>query len=556
MLLRHLLLSLIICTAVHAVAQSQTTTTTTTTASTTKSTGPVEMGYDDRLRPAPAPKKAEPGMVLATDAGGLGGATSFTQDLPLDGPSLIKLRQPFITRPEFRGAWVTRMEWVARPNGKYDKDETRQRIVDILTSGQALNLNAVIFQMRGDTTVLFPSEIEPYSRLLDGQHPGFDTMQFAIDEAHKRGMEFHAYVNPVPASDERTSPPQNKNHIWYKHCMPESEPNWLVHQGGQIAPFEEYWWMNPNLPEVQHYIRTAMMDIVKRYDIDGLHYDRIRFPGPKVSDDKWSKARFEGGANPHNLDYNAWQAENITRMLSDIYVLVQERRPEVKISSSVWGIYDHTKLPQGKDKATGYSWTSSGLQDYHQDSIGWMNHGCMDAIVPMMYWNMGDMKPDFDELLLQFVSSIHTGRHVYAGQRVFSGEEMVRQVVASNRIGGQGTVPFTLRGIARLGDFYPKNIYPNKVPTPDMHWKTKPIYGHAIVTVTGADGKPVVDAHVKVEGQKFIGLSAIDGLCGVLNLPAGEAKVTVEKSGAGKAEKSVKISRGKVARLSIQLQDQ
>lgn len=507
---------------------------------------------EQRLRPAPRGRQAEPGKVLATAAGNLGGATSYTQDMPLDVQGLIEMRRPFVNRPEFRAGWVTRFDWA---RGTSSSDQMKRRISDLMEGARNLRMNAVLFQVRGDATVLYPSELEPWSQLLGGKDPGFDPLKYAIEQAHERNLEFHAYINPVPVSEERTSAPANPKHIWYKHCAPESVPNWLVYKDGKPAPFNEYKWLNTNLPDVQTYIRTVVLDLVKRYDVDGVHYDRIRFPSPDVSDDPWSKARFEGGANPKNLEFGEWQTDNITRMLTDIYGAIMQIKPHVKVSGAVWGIYDNTRLPQGTDHATGYSWTSSGLQDYRQDSIGWINRGCMDALVPMIYWNMGDMKPDYDEMVLSFMAGIKNGRHVYGGQRVFQPEEMLRQVVATNRIGAHGTCPFTLGRVIRgdYAEFYQKNIYPIEAPVPEMPWKTNPVFGHVVAVVKDADGNPVVDAHVKVSGKNEVALSSADGFCAILDVVPGEVTVEVSKGDLKADPKKTNVEKGEVSDFEFTL---
>lgn len=507
---------------------------------------------------APRPAQAPPGKVLPTAAGGKGGATSVTEEMPLDQESLTAMRKRLSGKPEFRGAWITRFDWAGRArDGQASPTAIRQRIVRLMDDAAELNLNAVLFQVRGDATTLYPSKLEPWSQLLGGKNPGFDPVAFAIDEAHKRGLEFHAYINPVPCSEERTSEPASMDHAWHKHCTPDAEPNWLVFQDGKPAPFNEYLWFNPNLPDVQTYIREVVIDFVKRYDVDGVHFDRIRFPSHRVSDDPWSKARFEGGANPGGLDYNPWQAENITRMLTDIYGAIMEIKPKVKVSAAVWGIYDNTKLPQGNDRASGYSWTSSGLQNYMQDSIGWANRGCMDALVPMIYWNMGDLKPDYDELLQTFVKGITNERHVYGGQRVFDGPEMLRQTIATTLIGAQGTVPFTLGRISRddLREFYQGRINPTTATVPSMPWKNNPKTGAVLATVVDTKGKPVVDAHVTITGEKGIALSSADGFCAVLNLKPGKVIVSAAKGKGGKTTATAQVSAGKAARVTLKLAD-
>ena len=480
-----------------------------------------------------------------TAAGGKGGATPQTQDLSLDTTELVKLRKAQLGTPEFRGAWVTRMDWARR-----DPTETRQNIVRLLDSAKDLHINALLWQVRGECATLYPSPLEPTSRLLgpgDGDL-AWDPLKFAIEEAHKRGIEFHAYFNVSTCSDERNGP-TDKRHVWFSHCQPDSSPNWLVHKDGKPAPFNEYWWLNNNLPEAQTYVRRAAADLVARYEVDGLHYDRVRFPSSSVSDDPWSKARFAGDGNPTKLEWQQWQRENLNRLVADIYAQTVTIRPKLKVSAAVWGIYDKTRMPQGTDRATGYSWASSGLQDYNQDSIEWINRGSVDALVPMIYWDMGANKPDFDELTAAFVNMTKSGRHIYGGQRVFSGEEMLRQAVASRLVGAKGQCPFTLNGIARgCAEMYKEAIYPDAVPTPEMYWKTKPTRGIILVTVKDTNGAPVTDAQVRITGRDYVWLSSADGFCGVIDAELDRPlTLTAIKGGASSKPAQVRVAAAKSA---------
>ncbi|AXA37218.1 hypothetical protein BRCON_2448 [Candidatus Sumerlaea chitinivorans] len=489
--------------------------------------------------------------AVPTAHGNKGGATPQTENLPLDKASLLQIRKQQLGKPEFRGAWVTRFDWVS-PNA----EQMRSKIVQIMDLAKAAGLNAVVFQVRADASTFYPSELEPWSHLIGGRDPGFDPVQFAIDEAHKRGLEFHAYINAMPCSEKKEGP-SDPRHIWFRHCTAQSNPNWLVYEGGKPAEFKEYWWLNPNLPEVQTYVRMVVLDFATRYNVDGIHYDRIRFPGPKVSDDPWSLARFRNGANPKSLNYNEWQCENITKMLCDIYGAVIAVKPNIKFTAAVWGIHDKTRMPQGNDRAIGYSWTSSGLQDYHQDSIGWTKRGCIDALIPMIYWEMGDKKPDYDELLAYFVQNAANDRHIYGGQKVFNDVEMLRQAVATQLVGGKGTCPFTLMRVHEKGliGFYRSAIFPDDVPTPPMPWKTQPSKAVVLVTVKDQKGMPVLDAYVKTPGRSDVWLSSADGFCAILDAePGSNVTVTAEKDGVGRGvSESFNAIPGKPARVTVVL---
>jgi hypothetical protein len=345
--------------------------------------------------------------------------------------------------------------------------------------------------------------------------------------------------------------------VFNKNGRADANPNWLVYENGKPKPFAEYWWLNTNLPEVQTHVRRAALDLVQRYDIDGLHYDRVRFPSSGASDDPWSKARF-AATNPQGLDYNAWQRENLAHLLTDIYGACVTLRPKLMVSAAVWGIYDKTKLPQG-GKSSGYSWASSGLQDYHQDSVDWLNRGCVDALVPMIYWNMGADKPDYDELMHHFVQdAAASGRFIIGGQRVFGPVEMLRQAVATGLVGGAGHCPFTLNRIYDKGcdALYKTSIYPDKVPVPEMAWRTKPQRGIILLVVVDAAGRPVMDAQVRMAGGNTVRFSSADGFCAIVDAPLSTpVTLSAEKAGSGKpaATTTVTVEPGKssVVRLAI-----
>jgi hypothetical protein len=226
------------------------------------------------------------------------------------------------------------------------------------------------------------------------------------------------------------------------------------------------------------------------------------------------------------------------------------------LSAAVWGIYDKSKLPAG-GQSSGYSWTSTGLQDYHQDSMAWLNRGSMDILVPMIYWDMGGNKPDFDELLADFKRQTTNGRFVIGGQKCFDGPEMLRQTVAANLLETQGVCPFTLNRLYELNlqHFYKSNIFPNTVPTPAMPWKQNPTTGIVIVVVKNAQGTAVMDAQVKIAGREAdVWLSSADGYCAVIDAAPGPVTLTATKTGMGSGTSSVTVQRGTSVRADIILQ--
>jgi hypothetical protein len=147
------------------------------------------------------------GSVSPT-AAGRSGSTQVTAAMPLDAASLAAMRQKYVTQPEFR-ACVDH----AQRLGSADPEQVRNKIIQLMDRAKAINLNTVFFQVRGEASTLYPSQYEPWSRVLGGKSPGFDPVEFAIDEAHKRGIQFHAYYNISTCSDERVGPARPEAHL-------------------------------------------------------------------------------------------------------------------------------------------------------------------------------------------------------------------------------------------------------------------------------------------------------------------------------------------------------
>jgi len=455
---------------------------------------------------------------------------------------------------EFRGVWISRFEWPSR-----DPVSCKQRILRHLDNIVQGNFNAVIFQVRGQGDTLYPSPYEPWSPLIGGADPGFDPLQFTLDEAHARELELHAYVNPYPVWHGANPPPHSTpEHPYWLYCQPDSEPNLVCFdKSGQIMKpsrdNDNYVYFSPGNPAVSAYIRKIVMDIVQRYDVDGIHFDRIRYPGGNYSHDKVSLARFKGDGNPLNLSWEDWQCDQITRFLNDVYGEVSSVKPEVKISVAGWGIYNKNRYP-------GYERFSSGIHQYYQDTFAWLEKGVIDALIPMIYWDIKDPKPNYDDLAGDFLENA-AGRHVYCAnwtnQKNMAPEEFQAQIRLSRQLGGVGNVAFSAGGLERrnLAPYYSKQIYTKTVPTPDMPWKTNSSKGMLIGRVSRKDnGKPIVDAHIKIPGREDVALSSTDGFFAILHLDPGDYQLVVTKNGFGQVSTDpVSLQAGQVLNVDVSL---
>ncbi|HNT33792.1 MAG TPA: family 10 glycosylhydrolase, partial [bacterium] len=457
---------------------------------------------------------------------------------------------------EIRGVWVTRFEWTSE-----DPEICKENIREIFSSLGESNFNTALFQVRGSAETLYPSTLEPWSRLLGEKDPGFDPMQMAIDEARKNGVAIHAYINPMPLRETRwTEPPKDPKHIYHSHG-PNSPDSWLCVDANGTPNTSEYYYMSAGIPEVQAYLRTVIMDLVRRYDLDGIHLDRIRYPGPEYSHDPVSKSRFRGRGNPNKLEWSDWQREQLDKFINDLAAEIRAEKPNVLLSCSAWGIYNRYHLD-------GYWNFSSGYHDYYQDTWNWCRLGAMDFLVPMIYWNMPEPKPNYDELVKDFVKGVG-GDHLVGGQRIFSATENANQITFTREAGALGTVMFSHSSARRRGimDACKETLYQEKAEVPTFKRVTEPESGTILGTVTAEDGKPLVDAWVTLRasegsrGRRFGGgsrtwTSGADGRFAFLNVMPGNAQVRVSYPGASEIlSETLEIKAGAVTKIDITVPD-
>lgn len=464
---------------------------------------------------------------------------------------------------EFRGMWVSRFEW---PNTNLDT--VRTTIDTIMTNLANNRFNAVVFQVRGQADTLYPSPYEPWSPILssNGLAPAgwgsFDPLQYAIDAAHARGLEFHAYINTHVAwqSGTQSPPTYAPSHVFWQHFN-AADPNardWLIHSSPTTPvqwSSDDYVWIAPGVPAAQAYTRKQVMHVVRNYDVDGVHFDRIRTPGTAYSHDPISEARLAGEGNPDGLSFADWTRDQFTRMLRDLYAQIMQVKPHIKVSSAPLGLYRQERYP-------GYpSYFLYGYSVCYQDAQAWIAAGAMDFLVPQIYWADGGDLPDFSDLLPDWVA-YNAGRHIYAGHNQSTGVAALIQDINNCRtMGAQGNVIWSYKTFNNNGYWDdlsdPGKVYELPAIVPDMGWKNYPFEGIILGTVTGLDGvTPVVDARITRSGSSYKALSSYDGIYSFLKVPPGTYTLSASKSGFPTEQiDNVTVVAGQVTHINISLGD-
>lgn len=301
---------------------------------------------------------------------------------------------------EFRGTWIQCI------NGQF-QGMTPQQMRDNLTHQldvcQAAGINVVIFQVRGEADALYQSNYEPWSRFLtgtQGQNPGWDPLAWMVEQCHRRNMELHAWINPFRAKTKGTTALAS-NHPYMQH--PErffSYDGLLLFDPGQ---------------EVNHrYICSVVQDIVKRYDIDGLHIDDYFYPYPVSGVSIPDAKTFEQYSNGFR-DIAEWRRYNVNCFIEKLFTTIRETKPWVKFGVSPFGIYHNSKTG---DAIPGSA--TRGLQNYddlYADVLFWLHKGWVDYLVPQVYWEIGHSAADY-ERLVSWWAKYASGRPLIIGQDV------------------------------------------------------------------------------------------------------------------------------------------
>ncbi|RFZ92454.1 glycoside hydrolase [Mucilaginibacter conchicola] len=377
-------------------------------------------------------------------------------------------RQP---KYEMRAVWiatVVNLDWPT--NARATAEAQKKELADEMSVHQQNGINAIMFQVRPAADALYAKSREPWSKYLttkQGQDPGYDPLEFAVAEAHKRGMELHAWFNPYRATFDNKFWTLAQDHVTRTH------PDWFfIYDGIKL--------FNPGIPEVREYIVQVILDVVKNYDVDGIHMDDYFYPYPvrgQVINDAETFAKY--GADFDNI--KDWRRNNVDQLIHMMADSVHKYKPRMKFGISPFGIWaNKSQHPDGSATNGG----SSYIENF-ADTRKWMQEGWIDYLSPQIYWHIGNRAAGFD-VLLDWWSNNTYNRHLYVGQAPYRFYEQrspafknpseipnqLRLIRANPRV--QGSIYFRSQSLIananHLADTLRKDFYRYPAMPPPMMW--------------------------------------------------------------------------------------
>ncbi len=311
-------------------------------------------------------------------------------------------------KPEFRAVWVAtvdNIDWPDQPT--INSEMQKAEFIKLLDMHKRNGMNAVIVQVRPCTDAFYPSPFEPWSQWLTGRQgqppfPYYDPLAFMITETHKRGMEFHAWMNPYRAVFNIYNSSITPTHITKIH------PEWFLVYGDKK-------YFDPGNKEVQKYVTAVVKDVVSRYDVDAIHFDDYFYPyriaGKEFPDD--AKYRQYG----KGINKDDWRRGNVDSIILMLSKTIKEANKKCQFGISPFGVW------RNADKDINGSNTKAGQTNYddlYADILLWLKNGWIDYVTPQLYWEFGHKAASFD-VLVDWWSKHTYGKNCYIGLGIYKG---------------------------------------------------------------------------------------------------------------------------------------
>lgn len=373
---------------------------------------------------------------------------------------------------EFRGVWVASVLNTDFPSEKnLTTEQQKAEFIQLADLHKKNGMNALIVQVRPAADALYNSPYEPWSEYLTGTqgvapNPYYDPLQFMIEETHKRGMEFHAWLNPYRAVFKIGESSIAANHIT------KTKPEWFLSYDGKK-------YFNPALQEVRDHFTKIVTDIITRYNVDGIHIDDYFYPYPDKKNSDFPDNKFYRESNT-TLSKADWRRSNCDSIIFQLWRTINAQPRRVKFGISPFGVWRNiTQDPYGSNTKAGIN----NFDDLYANIILWLKNGWMDYCVPQLYWERKHTLCDYD-VLLDWWNRYTFGRHLYIGQAPYRAgtnkawkdkEELPNQIkILRTCSATQGSVYFSSKSFNNnpngWNDSLQNNYYNTPAIVPPMPW--------------------------------------------------------------------------------------
>ena len=376
------------------------------------------------------------------------------------------------TKPEFRGVWVATVDNIDWPSkGNFNSDSQKVEFIKLLDMHQRNGMNAMIVQVRPVTDAFYPSPYEPWSEFLTGKQgqpplPYYDPLEFMIAETHKRGMEFHAWMNPYRAVFNIGTSSIAANHITKIH------PDWFLTYGDKK-------YFDPGNKEVQQYLTNVVRDVVSRYAVDAIHFDDYFYPYRIAGKEFPDNAKYLQYGTGMNKD--DWRRSNVDSIISLLSNVIKKENPKCQFGISPFGVWrNEDKDPINGSKTNG---AQTNYDDLYADILLWLKNGWIDYVAPQLYWEFGHRVAPY-EILLDWWSKHTYGRNCYIGLGIYRANSnnawrdithLPRQIEAlRNTPNIQGMIFFSSKTFEKnpngWSDSLRLNYFKEPAKMPEMNW--------------------------------------------------------------------------------------
>ena len=366
-------------------------------------------------------------------------------------------------------ATVDNIDWPTK--GDYNSNSQKASFIKMLDMHQRNGINALVVQIRPCTDAFYPSSYEPWSQWLTGiqgqpPSPYYDPLAFMISETHKRGMVFHAWLNPYRAEFNLTNPSLSATHITKVH------PEWFLVYGDKR-------YFDPGNKEAQQYVTQVVSDVVSRYDVDAIHFDDYfypyRIPGKEFPDEATFRKYGAG------LTKDDWRRSNTDSIISKLSATIKKENKKCQFGISPFGVWrNQDKDPIDGSRTIG---AQTNYDDLYANILLWLKKGWIDYVAPQLYWEFGHRIAPY-EVLLSWWSNHTYGKHCYVGMGIYRANsnpawkelsQLPRQIVAMrNTPNMKGMIFFSSKTFERnpngWSDSLRLNYFKVPVKVPEMNW--------------------------------------------------------------------------------------